>query len=251
LGYNGAMSNHAKYYLLVADTLESRQRHREHIEEALQNPALTPDERQHLEEELLKAKRSELEASEALEKQGEGSGDKEGKGGGAAGGKGGSGGKGKGEKDDGGDEEVEGEGGDGGLGDTEMTALLFFSADNAFLDVLREDGTETTFEDASDMLGDSVAAATIMFDHDEGIAHVHEPYMAGDDHGRDAFLPLIEQHAASRGAQSVVLNVHAGAVDLYRRRHGYEVVAKTTTKYRLVQMRKKLTPTILSKPEYT
>jgi hypothetical protein len=221
------MTAHSKYYVLEAATLDARRRHRTLIELALKNRNLPPELRITLETELQQALIKEWAAQKAMEEEGEKieeeeekkkktEGDSEG-GGDQQGGTGKSG-----SGDSGGpareNESAEKE--DEGLSDLEIFMLLLFLAEGGVEQPQASD--PGIYEGSADL---ALAAATLLFDREEKIAHIHEPYMAAQDSGapvHSEFLPSLEHHATNMGAQVMCLKVHLASVDFFRNKLGYK-----------------------------
>jgi len=243
------MSAYGKYRVIAADTLDDRTRHRQIIEQKLKKTGLTPALQLELNGLLKRARVDEKYARDALadaisdeekedkdKKTGEGgdSGDGSQSGGGSSGGGSSAGGDGGGMRwTDG----VLSEEATEGLTDREVFELLF-------LLIEMDNGLAPTADSAP------VDAATLLFNRDDGIALVNEPYTVEHQqhpHAPSTMLHAIEQHAASVGARTMLVNVHvdhAGMVDLFRQK-GYQLYGGVAQRngLSLQRMRKTLTRT--------
>jgi hypothetical protein len=218
-----------KYQIIEADTLEGIKRYRALIEHTLKRPDLRPDHRIELEIALKRAwdkqigaqRREddrEIEQEERKKKKGSGEGDgtSEGSGGDQQGGGTGGDSRGGGNLGDGETNEDDAE----DTTDTELVGLLLLMSEG--------DANHAATHDPNL----SFAAATLMLDHDEGLAEVHESYSLRNENSGDArsdLLPSLERHAATLGARMMQLKVQPDVVPMFQQKLGYTPYGKMLT----------------------
>jgi len=211
-----------KYQVLPADTAAAKKYHCILIEQALKASGLSPEFRAELEAKMKHVKLEEAvlkcaedETNNGKKKKGKGdhagdSGDSEDSGTGSKK-KGGSGGGGGGVTKETNEESAESE------METENLAVLLYLA-------------EKDVQQTSDRIGIPLAAATLLFNRAEKYARLHRPLMPqgldSQAYMPTAFLATLEHHAASIGARMFQVRVHAEAVDMLKKQHGYEPVGE-------------------------
>ena len=212
------MSALGKYHIIEADTLDAIKCYRAHIEQTLKIADLTSEDRAELEWALRRAwdkqnaaQKAEDECEEEKErKRKEGEGD--------AGGEQQSGSSSGGSSGDGGPMHGNEEGSNDDLSDFELFALLLFMAEQDI------NQPRTSSVDAQPS-----AAATLLFNKDNGIAQINESYtLTREGHAQapSDFVPALENHAAAIGAQILQLKVHPDAVPLFQKKLGYKPYGK-------------------------
>ncbi|MDE1901880.1 MAG: hypothetical protein KGI37_09585, partial [Alphaproteobacteria bacterium] len=208
------MSAAGKYRAIAVDTLEERQRHQNFLRRALENTQLSPEQRLELEAALKRATQSvddarhdveDADSREEEEKKKKTDGDD---GDGSQGDTGGG----------------QSSGGNGGSGDggvrwesAEVTESDESSSDLDLVELLFVLDAMST--PAMDMVADEpVAAATLAFDYDQGVASLDQAYSPAQPHQpgahyehyeHAALLPSLEHHAVTKGAHVMQVLVHA------------------------------------------
>jgi len=205
-----------KYVIIEADTLAARRRQRIEIEDELKKDNLSPERRAELRyalrEALLRENDAEHAANETQPKkkkedEGDGSSD-----GGSSDGSGSSG------DDSGSDGGEDGEG--GGMTDFELFELLLF-----FVEMQKESAKAEAALATDYSTLEPLAAAKLLFSKQERTAQIDEPYQMEQEEKSNIsteFLRSLERHAADMGARHMHLKVHADAVELFRKKFGYE-----------------------------
>ncbi len=231
------MAATGKYQVIEAQTLEMREHYRLLLEQKLNDPTLPPELRAELQHDLSHAVTKETDARYDLLKAEEEEKKKEKGEGGEDGGQQGSGGSGGG--DSGGMKEEKAERED--LLSFETLALLFYLAEQD-IQMPHLAPAEPSLAITDPALG----AATLLYNPEEKLALVQEPYTLEQEklaHSPAAFLPALEKHALTMGANVMQLKVHPSAVDLFRKKFGYELVPQAVSRNNaaVLRMRKALT----------
>ena len=206
------MSAAGKYVAMAAQTFEERERHRAMTVEALKRINISQAFRSELEAEFKRIIPNERGAEEAEEQKSR-KGKKSSSGGSIGGGTNGSGGgdMAHGEESDKSPEEK-----DEDLAAPEIIAMLFFQAEQGI-------GVAQRFSMAAQNV--PVAAETLIFNSDSGVAQIHEPFVGAPESPsslRGDFLPLLEQHAVSIGARELHVHVRAELSAAFQNEFGYE-----------------------------
>jgi hypothetical protein len=213
-----------KYIAIEADIVEVRQRQRVFIEQELRKSGLTPARRSELEADLKRAIFNENAARGILDedadeeekekKKGDSGDGQQGSAGGSA-----SGGDRSGDQSSGDREDTEEENEDG-ITDLDMFAFFLFLMEQ---DAKHPDAAPDTALDHKAL--EPVAAATLSLDREEKVASIDETYTMEHEnrtHAPSAFLSSLEHQAALLGARAMQLRVHPDAVDLFKKKFGYE-----------------------------
>ncbi|MGB9153364.1 MAG: hypothetical protein WCD70_09800 [Alphaproteobacteria bacterium] len=207
-----------KYLVIKANTLDARKRQRIFIEDALKNPGLRPARRIDLEGALRLALMTETAAHQAADEEEAENKKKTDDGDSGDQGSSGSGGDTRGGKSGGAGTTSSEDGDEDDMSDLELFELFLFLMD-----------TEAKQREADlahdDSILEPLAAATILFNRNDKVAHIDKLYTLEQEnapHAPSAYLPSLEKHIANLGAEAMHLKVHADAVPLFKKKLGYK-----------------------------